>query len=668
MAKKRPFLSDSTDRWAMPSPLLAIADEHKYVFRLLDLLDDEAATLAKGSAADVQCIADILYYLTHYPDRFHHPKEDLIFDRMGEADSKTHSVITRLRRGHEEITRLGLALAGQVDDVGKSRSKKQRKSFADELQAYIRGLRDHMHLEEARVFQPAMDLLARSDWEAIDRKIKPVVDPVFGDYPLDAFSELFNRHINRITSVSTGGFYPGHVEKLTSRVESTIFACRQFVKLPDLLYQHRKAAAARQLEILMSMGAARGLSEIYELVQEASANYRAGIRASLDLVRDSFRARELLTPEELEAEAITLRSESDFSNYDIYRFDPKTPARISWQAMLANVIFRGTIKQMMGLMGTGSLDQARRMASIMHKSPPGVTQSEVHFDTFHASLLEPEGEELGDATLLYLPGGGFIFPASSGHTALAADLARRIQGRALLVHYRLAPEHPFPAGLEDALEAYRYLLEERGIPPHRIVCAGDSAGGGLLLSLLQAIRHDGLPLPRAATVISPLADLSFSGKSRRFNRWRDPMLPTDRRMNAFDLYAGDTPPDHPLLSPIYGDLKGFPPLFAQVSSTEILLDDTLRIARRARSAGVEVEVEVWNALPHVWHLWTSIPEATHALERIATYFNEQLSQPDPSTLRGAKAASKRKASRKRASTKRAATSRAQGQVPGTVQP
>jgi acetyl esterase/lipase len=295
------------------------------------------------------------------------------------------------------------------------------------------------------------------------------------------------------------------------------------------------------------------------------------------------------------------------------------------------LLFRTTVKQLMAHLGTGPAAQLKKMKSLTDNVPPNVTAKDVEFNSFRARWIKPKGQAATKKTILMLPGGGFFFPASSWHTSMLASVCRKAKCQGLLVHYRLAPDHPFPAGLEDAVNAYKYLLEQ-GIAPEDIVLMGDSAGGGLSLSLLLAIRDEGLPMPKAATLISPLADLSFSTPSRDFNRWRDPMLPTRRKMEAFQLYTGDTPSDDPLLSPIYGDLSGLPPLYAHVSSTEILLDDTLRVARKARAAGVEVEVEVWEGLPHVWHLCAFMPESDKALTHIARFFKRQFKQAPALTL------------------------------------
>jgi acetyl esterase/lipase len=220
---------------------------------------------------------------------------------------------------------------------------------------------------------------------------------------------------------------------------------------------------------------------------------------------------------------------------------------------------------------------------------------------------------------------------------MLSQLAREAHCRGLLVNYRLAPEHPFPAGLEDAISAYRYLLDS-GLSSDEIVVAGDSAGGGLTLSLLLALRDEGLPLPAAGAIISAMADLSFSTQSRLSNRWRDPLLSARRRTQDFNLYTGDTPLNDPLLSPIFGSFHGLPPLLAQVGGTEILLDDTLRVARKARAQGVDIEVEIWEGLPHDWHLFSFLPESTQALSRIAGFLRAHLDAGPGVPAPGARAA------------------------------
>ncbi len=221
-----------------------------------------------------------------------------------------------------------------------------------------------------------------------------------------------------------------------------------------------------------------------------------------------------------------------------------------------------------------------------------------------------------------------MLPASAQVPLLVANINREAGSRAMLVHYRLAPEHPFPAGLEDCLAAYRHLLD-LGTDPKSIVIAGDSAGGGLTLSTLLALRDDGDPLPAGAVLISPFTDFSMGGNSRFDNARFDPMLSPEgiKEMNA--LYLDDTAQHHPLVSPVYGDYHDLPPILAQVGSTEILLDDTRRVGERAREHGVDFEVEVWEQVPHVWHVWPFLPETKAAVARIGEFVRQRTTATTP---------------------------------------
>ena len=302
----------------------------------------------------------------------------------------------------------------------------------------------------------------------------------------------------------------------------------------------------------------------------------------------------------------------------------------SWQTKALNLVLHVTIKRLMS--GRSTLQDTRRFieAKGRPRLPPGVEMKPVRAHSFRGDWIRtPRSSEA--LTLLYLPGGGFVLPASAQVPPMVARLCRATGARALLVHYRLAPEHPFPAGLEDCLAAYRYLLDI-GTDPKSIVIAGDSAGGGLTLSTLLALRDDGDPMPGAAVVISPFTDFSFGGESRFSNARHDPMLPSEgmRQMNA--LYLDDALHDNPLVSPVFGDFRGLPPILAHVGSTEVLLDDTRRVGERAVSQGVDFRVEVWDQVPHVWHIWPFLPETTAAIARIGEFVAE-CTQP---TAAGAK--------------------------------
>jgi len=227
-----------------------------------------------------------------------------------------------------------------------------------------------------------------------------------------------------------------------------------------------------------------------------------------------------------------------------------------------------------------------------------------------------------DRVILYLHGGGYVMGSINTHRAMVARISRVSQARALALDYRLAPEHPFPAAVDDATAAYRWLLAQ-GYKPNRIVIAGDSAGGGLVLAALVALRDANVPLPACAVPISPWTDMEGTGASMKTNAARDPMVPTGGNSGLFSMakaYVGSEDPKNPLASPLYADYRGLPPLLIQVGDTETLLDDSTRVAERAKAAGVKVELEVWDEMIHVWHVFAKLlPEGQQAIERIGRY-------------------------------------------------
>jgi len=233
--------------------------------------------------------------------------------------------------------------------------------------------------------------------------------------------------------------------------------------------------------------------------------------------------------------------------------------------------------------------------------------------------LLPKTSDDGETTLLYLHGGGYYFCSPRTHRSLVFALARRARARTFSLDYRLAPEHPFPAALEDALAAYRWLVAD-GVLPRTIVIAGDSAGGGLALATLLALRDAGDPLPAGGLMFSPWTDLAATGESITSNDGRDPMFVGAAVGRAAKLYLGDADPRDPLASPVYGRFDGLPPLFIQAGDTEVLLDDSTRVAERARTAGVMVDLDIWPEMPHVFQMFAPfMPEANRALDRAASF-------------------------------------------------
>jgi monoterpene epsilon-lactone hydrolase len=230
-------------------------------------------------------------------------------------------------------------------------------------------------------------------------------------------------------------------------------------------------------------------------------------------------------------------------------------------------------------------------------------------------------------TILYFHGGGYYFCSPQSHRALVFGLATRAMAPTFSLDYRLAPEHRFPAALNDAMAAYRDLVAG-GTPPESIVIAGDSAGGGLALAALVALRDAGDALPAGGVLFSPWTDLAASGATIRTNDGADPMFSGPAIGRAARVYLGDTPATHPYASPLYADLQGLPPLFIQAGSTEVLLDDSRRVADNARAAGVPVELQIWPKMPHVWQMFAPfVPEARRALDAAAGFVREVTAVP-----------------------------------------
>ncbi|MEV6501732.1 alpha/beta hydrolase [Streptomyces prunicolor] len=223
------------------------------------------------------------------------------------------------------------------------------------------------------------------------------------------------------------------------------------------------------------------------------------------------------------------------------------------------------------------------------------------------------------AVLLYLHGGAYVIGSAADAAGLAAEVSRRTGARAVCVDYRLAPEHPFPAAVDDALAVYRALLED-GTPSSAIAFVGESAGGGLVAATLVAAKDAGLPQPASATVFSPWADLTVSGDSATSKAAVDASLtPEGLRIRARD-YLGSADPTTPHASPVFADLTGLAPLFIQVGSYEILLDDAVRLAARAAEHDVHVELQVWPEVPHVFQAFAALlDEGAAALDAAGAF-------------------------------------------------
>lgn len=249
--------------------------------------------------------------------------------------------------------------------------------------------------------------------------------------------------------------------------------------------------------------------------------------------------------------------------------------------------------------------------------PDGVTIEPVDAGGVPAAWIAAPGAD-PTATVLYLHGGAFTQGSVSSHKGLCGHLAAATGWRVLALDYRLAPEHPHPAALDDATAAYRWLLTA-GVAAHRIVVAGDSAGGGLTAATLVALRDQGAPLPAGGVMFSPWTDLTLSGESMTTKADVDPVCSQGLLDQSARWYAGAADRAAPLVSPVFADLSGLPPMLVFVGTAEVLLDDATRLAERARAAGVDVELEVGDDLLHVYPMFPGVPEGEAALARTADW-------------------------------------------------
>jgi epsilon-lactone hydrolase len=249
-----------------------------------------------------------------------------------------------------------------------------------------------------------------------------------------------------------------------------------------------------------------------------------------------------------------------------------------------------------------------------------VTRETVSADGVTYEWLTPQNSPK-DRALLYLHGGGFVFGLTPPHLEMVAYLARKMSIRALAVDYRVAPDHPFPAPLDDCVAAYRWLLKQ-GIPAQNIVVAGDSAGGNLTITTMMKLRDSGDPLPAAAACLSPVADLSDKGNFS--NGFNDPLLPP-RAVKIYNRsYVAHNDVLNPLISPVFGDWHGLPPLLVHAGEDEILRDDAVRVEELAKAAGVDVRLEIYPRMWHVWQLYLTLPQAIQSLDDITQFLKSHL--------------------------------------------
>lgn len=269
-------------------------------------------------------------------------------------------------------------------------------------------------------------------------------------------------------------------------------------------------------------------------------------------------------------------------------------------------------------------DQLERLAS-RAPVPPGVRVEPERSAPVPAEWVRHRNAVPG-RVLLWLHGGAHCLGSPRTHRLLAASLARVTAAAVLLPDFRLAPEHPYPAALEDATATYRWLLE-RGTDPAHLAVGGDSSGGGLCVSMLVRLRDEGTPLPACAVLLSPWVDLTLSGASWQPGVVDDPWLPAELAHLPVRAYCGDRDPADPGISPLFADLHGLPPTLIHVGTDELLVDDARALAARMREAGVDATLGVWPGMWHVFQAFPGVPEARRALREIGGFVRRHTGHP-----------------------------------------
>ena len=254
----------------------------------------------------------------------------------------------------------------------------------------------------------------------------------------------------------------------------------------------------------------------------------------------------------------------------------------------------------------------------------GIVSKDVKITPYKSRLFKgewisaPESRE--DKVLLYFHGGGFIFNFTPHHRDYISRLARTTKFKAFSLDYSLAPEYPYPTAVNEAMSAYKWLLES--YKPQDIVIIGDSAGGAMTLSLLQMIRRDKLPMPLCAIAIAPPTDATLESY-KKYSRPNDHIIKDDNLEFFMDLYFKDTPRNDPIASPLFGEYKGSPPIMIHIDKSEVLYGDAVALVKKAKAAGVEAELYEEQDLWHVWHIFARyVPEAQKAIDNIARFIDK----------------------------------------------
>lgn len=303
-----------------------------------------------------------------------------------------------------------------------------------------------------------------------------------------------------------------------------------------------------------------------------------------------------------------------------------TKAKIVHYTMKYRHLFKGQLRPEMIDKDT-SIAKLRNdcdeTAARFFKPIPGIDFKPSDYPDFYAEWVESE-DAPEDKAVLYFHGGGFVMGNARSHRNIAGNFVNHLGIKALVFDYRLAPEHPAPAAVNDSAAIYGWLLEQ-GYQPENIAFAGDSAGGGIALGTLLKCKDDGIPLPGVCAVFSPCTDMTISGESHITRVKADPCTPKGANETYLGYYVGDGDRKHPYASPLFGDLSGLPPTIMQVGDNETLRDDSTRFAQKAMESGGAVQIKIWKGMFHCFPLLAPMfPEATVALEEVCQFIRKNL--------------------------------------------
>lgn len=603
------------------NPLESLRQDHRRASRLVQFLAEQLDGPTVLRAADIDLAEDVFRYMVDFVDRQHHTREQVLMSLLSERDETSRALIAKIDREHDLLDREGAELLETLVNL-RGRFATPGSLLAQRLCRYGEILLRHFEGEEKDLFTRAQQVLELDDWIGLHAGDRLGVDPVFGPDVDDRYEVLFETYVNRVREIGIPSSRHA-TASAAALVDTTAALIGGTKSVISTLHQGSLRLFRANFNEAKKLSRSGSFMEYWKNARNwCSSSLHEANTFSSD-VCDSIQrtAHAAVAP----LESAWLSELREFK--DSHRADPSSS---SLRAHLTNLALRATVKRMANSSALNDVGIPEKNIEIprtvidrfIPRLADDVEVEKIELSNTFAEVLSISGMAVS-RTILFFPGGGFMMAPTQAHRLMAARLARKGRARVVMVHYRLAPEYRFPSGLEDCVEAYRYLLD-CGVSPQSMVVIGDSAGGGMALSTLLRIRNDKAPLPAAAILLSPVTDLSYSGDSRSSNSWADPSLTNDERNLIAQIYLGKTSKEDPLASPLFSDLSGLPPLLIQVGSTEILLDDALRVAAKIRAQGGDCECEVWHDMPHDWMLFGMLPEARKALLRILGFMDGAL--------------------------------------------